>query len=55
MGGSLVVNRGGSCSEGRGFESQHRILNGYFFHKLVVIFLTEILKINGKESRDNPF
>ena len=31
-----MVITGGSCSEGRGFESQHRILNGYFLHKLVV-------------------
>ena len=32
MGGSpgLVVMGGGSCSEGRGFESQHHILDGHF-------------------------
>ena len=48
MGGSLVVNRGGSCSEGRGFESQHRILNGYFFHKLVVIFFDRNIKNKWK-------
>ena len=27
----LVVMGGESCSEGRGFESQHRILVGHFF------------------------
>ena len=34
LGGSpgLVVMGGDSCSGGRGFESQHRILDGHFFH-----------------------
>ena len=34
VGGSpgLVVMGGDSCSEGCGFESQHRILDGHFFH-----------------------
>ena len=34
MGGSrgLVVMGGDSCSEGLGFESQHRILDGRFSH-----------------------
>ena len=38
VGGSpgLVVMRGDSCSEGCGFESQHRILNGHFSHIFVV-------------------
>ena len=27
----LVVMGGDSCSEGRGFKSQHRILDGHFF------------------------
>ena len=27
---------GDSCSEGRGFESQHHILNGHFSHLFVV-------------------
>ena len=27
----LVVMGGDSCSEGRGFESQHLILDGHFF------------------------
>ena len=28
-----MVLGGDSCSEGRGFESQHRIRDGYFFIK----------------------
>ena len=28
----LVVMGRDSCSEGRGFESRHRILDGHFFH-----------------------
>ena len=37
-GGSLglVVMGGDSCSKGRGFESQHRILDGHFSHLFVV-------------------
>ena len=27
---------GDSCSEGRGFESRHNILDGYFSHLFVV-------------------
>ena len=32
----LVVMEGDSCSEGRGFESQHHILDGHFSHIFVV-------------------
>ena len=32
----LVVTGEGSCSEGHGFESQHRILDGHFSHLFVV-------------------
>ena len=32
----LVLMEGDSCSEGRGFESQHCILNGHFSHVFVV-------------------
>ena len=32
----LVAMGGDSCSEGQGFESQHRILDGRFSHLLVV-------------------
>ena len=31
-----MVMGGGSCSKGHGFESQHRILDGYFSHLFVV-------------------
>ena len=31
-GGGLVVMGRDSRSEGRGFESRHRILDGHFFH-----------------------
>ena len=38
MGGSpgLVVMGGDSCSKGREFEPQHRILDGHFKHYIVV-------------------
>ena len=32
----LVVLRGDSCSKGRRFESQHRVLDGQFSHLFVV-------------------
>ena len=32
----LVVMREDSCSEGRGFETRHRILDGHFSHVFVV-------------------
>ena len=32
----LVVMGRDSCSEGRGFDSQHRILDGHFSHLFVV-------------------
>ena len=31
-----MVMGGDSCSEGHGFESQHRILDGHFSHLFVV-------------------
>ena len=38
-----MVMGGDSCSKGRGFESRHHILEGYFSHifavKLVMIFV----------------
>ena len=41
---------GDSCSKGRGFESQHRILDGHFSHLFVVkIVMFEKMKINEKE------
>ena len=47
----LVVMGGDSCSEGFGFEFQHRIQDGHFSH----IFVTEKTKINEKEAGDGPF
>ena len=46
MGGSpgLVVMGGDSCSEGRGFESQHHILCGNFSHIFVVKICNVCLK-----------
>ena len=35
----LVVMGGDSCSEGRGFKSQHRILDGHFSHIFAVRFV----------------
>ena len=32
----LVVMVGDSCPEGRGFESQHHLLDGHFSHLFVV-------------------
>ena len=32
-----MVIGGDSCSEGRGFESRHRILDGHFSHLIVKI------------------
>ena len=63
MGGSpgrpgLVVMGGDSRSEGCGFESRHRILDGHFSHIFAVIFFYFCLKrpkINEKEARVGPF
>ena len=50
----LVVMGGDSCSDGHGFESQHRILDGHFLHwfvvKIVSLFV-EKTKINKKRGR----
>ena len=35
----LVVMGGDSCTEGRGFESCHHILEGHFSHIFVVKFV----------------
>ena len=53
-----MVLRGDSCSEGRGFKSQHCILDGHCYtlillHKLSCFF--EKTKMNGKEAGDGPF
>ena len=42
--------------EGRGFESQHHILDGYFSHLLVkIVMIFEKTKINQKEAGDGHF
>ena len=47
MGGSpgLVVMKGGSCSKGPEFESQHCILDGHFS----LIFVVRIVMFVGKD------
>ena len=51
-----MVMVGDSRSEGRGFESQHRKLDGPFSHIFVVkIVIIEKTKINEKEVVDCPF
>ena len=60
MGGSpgLAVMGRDSCSEGRGFKSQHCILDGHFFTYICCkncSVCLERLKINEKEARVGPF
>ena len=53
-----MVVGGDSCSEGRGFESRHSILDGHFLHIFVVQICNVCLKrpkINKKEARVAPF
>ena len=48
----LVVMWGDSISEGRGFESQHCIIDGHFFTYIVVkMFVWK----DKKEAGDGPF
>ena len=56
-GWSPEVMRGYSCSEGRGFESQLLILDGYFSLTFVVKLecLFEKMEINEKEAEDGSF
>ena len=51
-GGSLglVVMGGDSCSKGRGFESQHRILDGHFSHLFVVKIVMFVWKDENKRK-----
>ena len=62
LGGSpgLVVMGGDSHSKGRGFKSQHRILDGldifsHWFVVKIVLFVWKTPKINEKEAGDGPF
>ena len=53
-----MVMEGDSCSEGHGFESQHRILDGHFFTYICCkncnyVFLKRP-KINDKRGRGWP-
>ena len=47
---------GDSCFDGRGFESQHRILDGHFLRLFVVkTCLFEKDENKRKRDRDGPF
>ena len=50
---------GDSSTEGRGFKSQHRILDVYFFTligcKIVLMFVYKRPKINEKAAGDGEF
>ena len=46
----LVVMGGDSCSEGRGFESQHRILDGHY----QILFVVKIVMLFEKEEENIP-
>ena len=53
-----MVMGGDSRSKGRGFESQHHILDGHFSHIFVVKICNVCLKrpkINVKEAGVGPF
>ena len=53
-----MVMGGYSCYEGRGFESQHRVLDGHFSHifvaKIVMVFVGKERKlmIKGAGKKD---
>ena len=47
----LVVIGGDSCFEGRGFESQHHIVDGHFSHLFVVKTVMFVLKDENKRNR----
>ena len=48
---------GDSCSEGHGFESQYRLLDGHFLHLFIakIVMLFEKIKMNEQEDGDAPF
>ena len=51
-----MVTGGDSYSDGHGFESQCRILDGHFSHIFVVkIEMFDKTKINEKEAEDGTF
>ena len=53
-----MVLGGGSCPEGREFESQHRILDGHFFTYICCKNCNDVClkrpKINDERVRDWP-
>ena len=53
----LVLMGGETCFEGRGFEPQRRILDGYFSHVFAVIIVMFVWKDENKlkRGRDGPF
>ena len=53
----LVVMGGDSCSKGRGFESQYRILDEHFSHLFVVKIAMFVWRDENKHKRgrDGPF
>ena len=57
LGPGLLVIGVNSYPEGRGFESQHRILNGHFTNIFVVkiVVCLKKTKINKKEAGYGPF
>ena len=52
---SLVVMGGDSCSQGRGFESWHRILDGHKFGCKICDVCRKKPKIKDKRGRGWPF
>ena len=51
----LVVMWGNSCSEGRGFESQHRILDWHFVACICCKCCIVCLKKTKINEKDDPF
>ena len=47
----LVVMGGDSCSEGRAFESQHHIPDGYFSHQFVVKIVMFVRKDENQRNK----
>ena len=50
----LVVMGRDSCSEGRGFESRHHILDGHFSHLFVVKIVLLVRERNSKQMKKRP-
>ena len=53
-----MVLGGDSYFKGRGFEFQHRVLDGHFSHYIVELFIVCLKgtqNINEKEAGNDPF